>query len=262
MDNWITVISFTYPYQAHIAKGLLESEGIEVLIKDELTTQVNNLYSNAIGGVKLQVKESELEVTQQILTESGYIKEQREKSNKLIAGFDRLTSKLPLLGKLIIEIRLLIIVALALIIIIFPIIILTLPTTIEKLTKYNWCVQKIYYKGYELTPNTIGFRMISDYDNCFETMYFNKNGTVVFPGINSGSEYAKWELRDDSLFITDLPEENYTKDINKEDSSYVADTSKKSIYHRIFLLEIKNNNISLKSDSMTILGRVYGLNYL
>ena len=262
MDNWITVISFTYPYQAHIAKGLLESEGIEVLIKDELTAQVNNFYSNAIGGVKIQVKESELEITRQILTESGYIKEQHVKSNKLTAGFDKLTSKLPLIGKLIIELRLLIVVALALMIIIFPIIIFTLPSSLEQLTKYNWCVQKIYYKGHELTPNTIGFRVISDYDNCFETMSFNKNGTVVFPGINSGSEFAQWELKSDSLFITALPDENYSKDVENEDSSYIADTLKKSIYHRIFLLEIKNNNISLQSDSMTILGRIYGLNYL
>ena len=45
MDNWITVISFIYPHEAHLAKGKLESEGFEVVIKDELTVQVNNFYS-------------------------------------------------------------------------------------------------------------------------------------------------------------------------------------------------------------------------
>lgn len=50
MDTLTTVLSFTYPHEAHLAKGKLESEGIEVFLKDELTTQVNNFYSHAIGG--------------------------------------------------------------------------------------------------------------------------------------------------------------------------------------------------------------------
>ena len=75
MDNWITIISFTFPHEAHLAKGKLESEGIEVIVKDELTVQINNFYSNAIGGVKLLVKPSDYGNARQILTESGYINE-------------------------------------------------------------------------------------------------------------------------------------------------------------------------------------------
>jgi len=53
MKDWVTLLTFTYPHEAHLAKGRLESEGIEVQITDELTVQAYNLYSNAIGGVKL-----------------------------------------------------------------------------------------------------------------------------------------------------------------------------------------------------------------
>jgi len=75
MENWKTIITFTQPHEAHFAKGLLESEGIETIIRDELTAQVNNFYSNAIGGVKLDVKEFDLINATSILKEGGYIKE-------------------------------------------------------------------------------------------------------------------------------------------------------------------------------------------
>jgi hypothetical protein len=129
MDNWITVISFIYPHEAHLAKGKLESEGFEVVIKDELTVQVNNFYSNAIGGVKLLVKESDYENALQLLIESGYIKEQIRKPNKVFMQFDKLTSKLPLIGKSIIEFRIIILVALILIILSFLLYFLLLPST-------------------------------------------------------------------------------------------------------------------------------------
>lgn len=73
MGNYKTIITFTLPHEAYLAKGFLESEGIDAIIKDEFTAQVNNFYSNAIGGVKLQVKESEFEEGLVILKKGGYI---------------------------------------------------------------------------------------------------------------------------------------------------------------------------------------------
>lgn len=56
METFITIATFQYPHQAYIIKAKLESEGIYVLLKDELTIQAHNFLSNAIGGVKLQIK--------------------------------------------------------------------------------------------------------------------------------------------------------------------------------------------------------------
>lgn len=261
MDNWITIISFTYPHEAHLAKGKLESEGFEVMIKDELTAQVNNFYSNAIGGVKLLVKESDYVSARQMLIESGYIKEQIGEPNKFFTRFDKLTSKLPLIGKSIIELRLIIFVALTLIIIIVPIVILSLPSTTEKLTENSWCVDKIYYKGLELSPYTLGIKMESEYDNCSETMKFRENGVVDFPGINSNSERARWELRNDSLIITNWSIGNdFTIGENLEIIEK-KDSVMKSIYHGAYSLEIKNNVIKMQSDSLTIVGKVYRLDF-
>jgi DNA-directed RNA polymerase subunit RPC12/RpoP len=74
-EKFITVLTFTFVYEAAIIRGRLESEGIPCFVQDELTIQVAPFYSNAIGGVKLQVRESDLNQAIEILKETGYIKE-------------------------------------------------------------------------------------------------------------------------------------------------------------------------------------------
>jgi hypothetical protein len=73
MGNWRIIITFTYPHEAHMAKTFLESEGVNTIIRDELTAQVNNFYSIAIGGVKLLVSEGDYKRGIEILTKGGYL---------------------------------------------------------------------------------------------------------------------------------------------------------------------------------------------
>lgn len=84
MDNWKTILTFTYPHEAHIAKGYLESQGIGALIQDELTAQVNNFYSGAIGGVKILVAEKDYEAALKILQKGGYICEGKTQETREI----------------------------------------------------------------------------------------------------------------------------------------------------------------------------------
>lgn len=95
MNNLKTLITFTFPQDAHLAKGYLESEGVETHIKDELTAQVNNFYSNAIGGVKLQVNENAYENGIRILQKGGYINsgDTKDETNIEIVSLDRSTNK-------------------------------------------------------------------------------------------------------------------------------------------------------------------------
>ncbi len=73
MDNWKIVITFTFPHEAHIVEGFLNSHGIETFLKDEMTVQANIAYSNAVGGVKILVKDSDYEQSIKLLKERGYI---------------------------------------------------------------------------------------------------------------------------------------------------------------------------------------------
>ena len=87
MTNQITIMTFTFPTEAHVVKGYLESNGMETFLKDEMTVQVNNFYSNAIGGVKLQVREPDYDRGIQLLREGGYLTDQtpyKKKELKII----------------------------------------------------------------------------------------------------------------------------------------------------------------------------------
>ena len=63
----VTVAAFNMPHQAHLAKSRLEAGGIPVFIRDEHLISINNLYSPALGGVKVQVPENHLKEAREIL---------------------------------------------------------------------------------------------------------------------------------------------------------------------------------------------------
>ena len=74
METWKTLITFVYPQEAHQVQAYLNSYGIETMITDELTAQVHNFYSTAIGGVKLKVMGKDVVEGLSLLKSGGYIK--------------------------------------------------------------------------------------------------------------------------------------------------------------------------------------------
>ena len=80
-DRLVTAIRFVYPNELGVPRSLLESEGIECFVRDEFTTSVQPFYSNAIGGIKLQVRESDAQRAMKILHEGGFIQDDNEKSS-------------------------------------------------------------------------------------------------------------------------------------------------------------------------------------
>ena len=61
MNQSVVVATFSFPLDAHIAKANLESVGISSFIADEHTVNMQWLYSDAMGGVRLFVQEKDLE---------------------------------------------------------------------------------------------------------------------------------------------------------------------------------------------------------
>ena len=51
----VAVASFATAFEAHLIKGLLEAEGLQVAIADEHLVSANSALAYAIGGVKLLV---------------------------------------------------------------------------------------------------------------------------------------------------------------------------------------------------------------
>lgn len=60
---------FQYSTEAMIYQGKLESQGIEVFMRDNHIVDSNPLYSNAVGGVKLFVKTEDFEKANEILND-------------------------------------------------------------------------------------------------------------------------------------------------------------------------------------------------
>lgn len=197
MDNWITVITFVYPHEAHMAKNMLEAGGINTLIVDELTAQVDNFYSNAIGGVKLKVKEKDAEEAIRLLKHFEYIRETSKE------GFD--------MAAYIYKNRKLLIFILASMIIIVMLILLAnfkgTNSTSDRLTQAKWCLPKFYYNDLEISTYTIDTNrsiQLHIIGSCHELLVFNKNGFVRLPGINTAEIFARWNLMNDSLIIFPL----------------------------------------------------------
>jgi hypothetical protein len=71
MESLVTVRIYTYAHDAEIAKSLLSSHDIYCFLKDGLTIQANPFLSNALGGVKLQVRESDYETALEMLQETS-----------------------------------------------------------------------------------------------------------------------------------------------------------------------------------------------
>lgn len=60
---------FQYAEEAHIIKGKIASEGIEVFVRDHLTINADPLISQAIGGVELFVRQEDYKEAMSILSE-------------------------------------------------------------------------------------------------------------------------------------------------------------------------------------------------
>ena len=112
MPNLATIWSFPYQHQMLILRARLEAEGIETFTLDELTIQVDPLYSNALGGIKLMVHEEDVPRAAEILAEAGYVKKADKQTEEFLQRLYHFTGKLPLLGSLNFERRLFIFTAL------------------------------------------------------------------------------------------------------------------------------------------------------
>ena len=66
-ETFVTIARFQYSSEAQIVKGRLESDGIAVFLRDNITIDTDPLVSNAIGGIKLKVRAEDEKEAKKIL---------------------------------------------------------------------------------------------------------------------------------------------------------------------------------------------------
>ncbi|WP_457809292.1 putative signal transducing protein [Kushneria sp. EE4] len=64
-----TLVRFTYPFEAHLFKGLLESRGLAAFIADEHLITMQWMWEIALGGVKVQIMPNDLDAACEVLTD-------------------------------------------------------------------------------------------------------------------------------------------------------------------------------------------------
>ncbi len=232
MPTLVTILSVSYPQQVYIIKGMLESEGIECFIKDELTVQTNPVYTYAVGGVKLQVKEEDAEAATKILEEQGYLN--REDANKNpYKWLEVLSEKLPFFKKSRFEVKLSVYVIAVIAAICIPVYFFTQPGTAKKLAQpFYWCIDNINYNGKDYIPQSYGLNVMFK-GGCKENINFKTPGTISLPGFKTFPVKADWELIKDSLIISN------------------ADTFQ-FVYNGRYAIEFSGQSMVLKSKSTTI----------
>ena len=173
-------MTFMFPTELAVVKSKLESEGIECKVLDENTVQVHNFLSQAIGGVRLQVAESNLERARKILEESGLTEKEKEPEQSEIErtiNNPKFQKRMKFLLVTLVSIT----VVLALTLFVYRY--LNRPTDLELLTESNWCVDYIVYQNQEYVPYTLSDKIqIRFVGECSEKLNFE---TTVAP--RSGS---------------------------------------------------------------------------
>jgi hypothetical protein len=73
----VTIGSYGTPFEANLVKSKLEAFGIDAVLADGETIRLDWLLSNALGGIKVRVLETEVEEARRVL-ESEATREQEE----------------------------------------------------------------------------------------------------------------------------------------------------------------------------------------
>jgi len=189
MDDFVTVLTVSYPQQLWIIKSRLEAEGIVCFAKDELTVQSNNLWSNAVGGVKLQVQREDVDRALEILTELGYRKEESGESEDLLTRIDKRTLSIPLLGILKVTTRIYTVAIIATVLITAISYIIIKPSKENVLTSKMWLLDNIYYNNKPIIVDSLAEAPVS----------FSDNNSILFEGVNRKMISGKWKINGDVM---------------------------------------------------------------
>lgn len=65
----VTIKTFSYDHETILYEPAFKAEGIEYFLKDQQTVAIDPLVSNAIGGIKLQVKAEDEERARALVAE-------------------------------------------------------------------------------------------------------------------------------------------------------------------------------------------------
>ncbi|MFV0271495.1 MAG: DUF2007 domain-containing protein [Macellibacteroides fermentans] len=108
MDKMVEIARFQNQAEAFMLRSLLESEGIECYLKDEI---INQMYGGFVdfGGIKVQIMEDQVPHAMDIMQANGYELPKEDEAIAPLAPMSGFVGKIPFLRKFALEKQLLII---------------------------------------------------------------------------------------------------------------------------------------------------------
>lgn len=226
IEGYRIVATFVLPSELAVAKSKLESEGIQCRVLDEFTIQSHNFLSNAMGGVKLQVLQSDFEHAYSILKVGGFIKESAPSTSIVQRKLEN-----PIVQKRL-KYALISFVIISIVLVIVGISNSSRPIISERLVSDKWCLKSIILGDLEYTPYTL----ITDSKphftwGCNEFLKFEANGQIELPGFDSRVINGKWEVINDQVVLSQMDTLN-------------------NIFEGTFTYEVYPNSLFLYSDHL------------
>jgi len=108
MDKMVEIARFQNQAEAFMLRSLLESEGIECYLKDEI---INQMYGGFVdfGGIKVQIMEDQVPHAMDVMKANGYELPKEDEAIAPLAPMSGFVGKIPFLRKFALEKQLLII---------------------------------------------------------------------------------------------------------------------------------------------------------
>ena len=108
MDKMVEIARFQNQAEAFMLRSLLESEGIECYLKDEI---INQMYGGFVdfGGIKVQIMEDQVPHAMDVMQANGYELPKEDEAIAPLAPMSGFVGKIPFLRKFTLEKQLLII---------------------------------------------------------------------------------------------------------------------------------------------------------
>lgn len=108
MDKMVEIARFQNQAEAFMLRSLLESEGIECYLKDEI---INQMYGGFVdfGGIKVQIMEDQVPHAMDVMQANGYELPTEDEAIAPLAPMSGFVGKIPFLRKFALEKQLLII---------------------------------------------------------------------------------------------------------------------------------------------------------
>lgn len=236
-NSWETILSKDLITEAYLIRSQLELEGFEVQILDEFGTQTAPHFSPASGGARIQVRHDKIEEAVSFLIKMGHLKENVD-SNQWMDKLVQVTSKIPLLKKLRIEMQLIVFVGLIASAIIIPIAINNIPEPGAEIIGSGWCVSEVIHEGKLISPEQNN--LLVTINGCSETIHFPEGGSLLLPAFGGDGTSGTWSFNNGKIKIEGIQNSSWS-------------TGETNLFIDEFEYEIINYELHLKSEKTSVL---------